>query len=154
MLTLPPMKQELTPKELSGFQNQLRRNGLKATAQRIAVHEAMVNLGHACADSVHEWIKENSSTEVTVASVYNILTQMTRIGIYNNRMSADNKMYFDVTTFPHLHMYDCERHRYRDIIDEKLYEDILDRIGERRFRGYTIEALDIQFIVRPTRRRP
>lgn len=149
------MKQEHSERELNRFRSQLKRNGLKATSQRIAVHEAMMNLGHACAESVHDWIESNSSTGITVASVYNILSQMASIGIYSYRMSTDNKMHFDINTFPHIHMYDCENHTYRDITDEALYEDIIQRLGKKRFRGYRLEGIDIQFVVRPTtRRRP
>lgn len=147
------MKQELSYKALDKFRSQLSHNGLKATAQRIAVHEAMVNLGHASADMVHEWLQEYSATKVTVASVYNVLTQLSQLGIYGNRLSANNKMYFDVNTKKHIHMYDCENHVFKDVMDENLYEDLLERIGTRRFRGYTIEGVDIQFVVRPTRRR-
>ena len=35
----------------------LKKNGLKATPQRLAVHEAMTHLGHASADQVAELIK-------------------------------------------------------------------------------------------------
>ena len=37
----------------------LKKHSLKATPQRIAVHEAMMSLGHACADMVTEAICEN-----------------------------------------------------------------------------------------------
>ena len=136
------------------FKARLKKAGLKATAQRLAVHEAMTELGHASADMVSQWLDENSTTHITVASVYNILTQLSELGIYSYRMSANNKMYFDVNTTGHMHVYDCENHSFRDLMDERLYEDILQRIGSRRFRGYRIEGVDIQFIVRPTRRRP
>lgn len=148
------MKQEPLLRTFEKFKARLKKAGLKATAQRLAVHEAMTELGHASADMVSQWLDENSTTHVTVASVYNILTQMAELGIYSYRMSANNKMYFDVNTTGHIHVYDCENHSYRDLMDERLYEDILQRIGSRRFRGYRIEDIDIQFIVRPTRRRP
>lgn len=151
---MPGMKQEHSNRELNRFRSQLKRNGLKATAQRVAVHEAMMSLGHACAEEVHGWIETNSTTGITVASVYNILSQMASIGIYSYRMSADNRMHFDVNVSGHMHMYDCENHQYRDVMDEGLYEEILQRLGKRRFRGYRIEGVDIQFVVRPTRRRP
>ena len=35
----------------------LKKHSLKATPQRLAVHEAMMSLGHACADMVTESIK-------------------------------------------------------------------------------------------------
>ena len=98
------MKQDHTDRELKRFRSQLKHNGLKATAQRLAVHDAMMNLGHACADTVRDWIENNSRTEISVASVYNILSQMASLGIYSHRMSDDSKMYFDINTLPHLHM--------------------------------------------------
>ena len=57
------------------FKNILKKHSLKATPQRLAVHEAMMSLGHACADMVTEEIKSKGTTKVTVASVYNILTR-------------------------------------------------------------------------------
>ena len=148
------MKQEPLLRTLEKFKSRLQKAGMKATAQRMAVHEAMIELGHASADMVSLWLEENSTTRITVASVYNILNQLAELGIYSYRMSANNKMYFDVNTKGHMHVYDCENHTFRDIMDERLYEDILQRIGNRRFRGYKIEGVDIQFVVRPTRRRP
>lgn len=46
------------------FRNLLRRHGLKATPQRLAVHEAMMRLGHASADMVVEEIGRESEVSV------------------------------------------------------------------------------------------
>ena len=135
------------------FKAALKRYSLKATPQRLAVHEAMLNLGHASADMVTESIRKASGTNVTVASVYNILTQLSCLGIYRHRMSANNKMYFDVNTFRHIHIYDCENHSYRDLIDEELMGLIESHLGRKRFRGFRIEDIDIQLVARPTRRK-
>lgn len=137
------------PRDLEKYCNALKKNGLKATAQRVAIHEAMLEMGHASADMVYDWLERNSDTRVTVASVYNTLSQLSELGIYGYRMSANNKMYFDVFPKPHIHLYDCVNHTFRDINDEKLQTALLERIGLRRFRGYRIENVDIQFIVRP-----
>ena len=63
------------------FKQILKKHSLKATPQRLAVHEAMTSLGHASADMVTEAIAEKGTTKVTVASVYNILTQLAMLGI-------------------------------------------------------------------------
>ena len=135
---------------LEKFRSQLKKNDMKATAQRTAVHEAMMELGHACAEDVETWIRKNSETKITQASIYNILSQMADLGIYSSRLSADSKKYFDVSAHPHFHLYDCVSHRFKDVMNDKLYQDVLECIGSRRFRGYTIERVDIQFVVRPT----
>lgn len=135
------------------FKTDLKRHGLKATPQRLAVHRAMMKLGHASADMVTDEIKKNGATKVTVASVYNILTNLALLGIYDHRMSSNNKMYFDVNTFKHLHIYDCENHEYRDVIDEELLDLVEKHLTRRKFKGYRIEDIDIQLIGRPTRRK-
>lgn len=143
-----------TPKNnMDQFKNVLKTHSLKATPQRLAVHEAMLKLGHASADMVTEEILKSSSTKVTVASVYNILTNMALLGIYHHRLSSNNKMYFDVNTFRHLHIYDCENHQYKDVVDNELMELVENHFVKRRFRGYSIEHIDIQLIGRPTKKK-
>ena len=68
---------------LDEFRTRLKRHGLKATRQRLEVHEAMRTLGHASADMVSEEIGRRGNVKVTVASVYNILSQLEDLRIYN-----------------------------------------------------------------------
>lgn len=135
------------------FKKILKRHSLKATPQRLAVHEAMLNLGHASADMVTEFIADKGTTKVTVASVYNILTNLAMIGVYDYRLSSNNKMYFDVNTFEHMHLYDKENHLFKDVIDEELITMVHAHLGRKRFKGYKIEGIDIQLIGRPTRKK-
>jgi len=135
------------------FKRILRRHSLKVTPQRVAVHEAMMSLGHASADMVADAIKATDTTKVTVASVYNILTQMAMLGVYQYRLSSNNKMYFDVNTFKHIHFYDQENHVYKDVIDDELVALIGSHLGRKKFRGYKLETIDIQLIGRPTRKK-
>ncbi len=139
--------------DLDSFRAKLKRHSLKATPQRIAVHEAMMRLGHASVDMVAADIAENSDTKITVASVYNILSNLADLGIYHRRMSCTNKMFFDVNTFPHSHMYDVENDAYKDVIDDELAQLVQSHLGGRRFRGYKVEGIDIQILVRPNSRK-
>jgi len=141
------------PIDLKEFTAILKRNSLKATPQRLAVHQAMMKLGHASADMVEEEIKAAGTASVTAASVYNILTQLAQLGIYNHRLSSNNKMFFDVNTFKHAHVYDCENHTYKDLMDLELMALVQEHLGRRKFRGYTVEDIDIQIVVRPTKRK-
>ena len=136
---------------LDDFRTQLRRHNLKATRQRIAVHEAMMGLGHASADMVREELARQGS-RVTVASVYNILSQLAVLRIYGRRLSATNKMFFDVNNFKHIHLYDRENHTYRDLIDDDLSALVASHLKRRKFKGYSVEDIDIQLIARPTRK--
>ena len=135
------------------FKNILKKHSLKATPQRLAVHEAMISLGHACADMVTESIKEKGTAKVTLASVYNILTHMAMLGVYHYRLSANNKMYFDVNTFKHIHFYDQSNHVFRDVIDDELVQMIESHLSRKKVKGYKIESFDIQLVGRPTRKK-
>lgn len=132
------------------FRTQLRRHNLKATRQRMAVHEVMMNLGHASADMVCDQLTQTGS-HVTVASVYNILSQLADNRIYGRRLSATSKMFFDVNVARHIHLYDRENHTFRDIIDEELSMLVASHLRRRRFKGYTVEDIDIQLIAHPTK---
>lgn len=138
---------------LEEFKAILKKHALKATPQRLAVHEAMMTLGHASADMVTDAIKEKETAKVTVASVYNILTHMAMLGIYHYRLSANNKMYFDVNTFKHIHFYDQSNHVFRDVIDDELVQLIETHLSRKKVKGYKIESFDIQLVGRPTRKK-
>ena len=135
------------------FKAILKNHSLKATPQRLAVHEAMMSLGHACADTVTEAIKEKGTAKVTLASVYNILTHMAMLGVYSYRLSANNKMYFDVNTFKHIHFYDQDNHVFKDVVDDELVALIESHLSRKRVKGYRIESFDIQLVGRPTRKK-
>lgn len=142
---------EMSP--MDRFKAVLKSHSLKATPQRLAVHEAMLSLGHACADQVSEWIQANGKSPVAVASVYNILSQMALLGVYDHRLSTNNKMYFDVNTFKHMHLYDTQNNDYRDVIDDDLIEMVESHVKGRRYKGYKVDGVDIQIICHPNTRK-
>ena len=135
------------------FKNILKKHSLKATPQRLAVHETMMELGHASADMVTEMIRSKGTAKVTLASVYNILTQMAMLKVYNYRLSANNKMYFDVNTFKHIHLYDQENHLFKDVVDDELVELIESHLSRKRVKGYKVESIDIQLVAKPTKKK-
>lgn len=139
--------------DIEKFRSLLKKYNLKVTPQRIAVHEAMLALGHASADMVTEYIITHGKAKVTVASVYNNLSQLTMLGIYNHRMSANNKMYFDVNTFKHFHLYDTVNNCYTDVIDDELQKIIEDRLMGRHYKGYKVDDIDVQILCHPIHRR-
>lgn len=133
------------------FKKLLKKHSLKSTQQRLAVHNAMLKLGHASADMVTEEIKSQGTTNVTVASVYNILSQIALLGIYDHRMSANNKMYFDVNTFRHIHLYDYVNNTFKDVIDDGFMDNLDAYFAKKKFKGYRVECVDVQIVCRPSR---
>ena len=132
------------------FRTMLRRHNLKATRQRIAIHEVMMELVHASADDVREALLQRGSG-VTAASVYNILSQLADEHIYARRLSVTSKMFFDVNNSRHIHLYDRENHTYRDLVDEELQLLATSHLKRRKFKGFSVEDIDIQLIARPTK---
>lgn len=135
------------------FKALLKKHSLKATPQRLAVHSAMTELGHASADQVSGWIKQNVDAHTTVASVYNILTQLALLGVYSHRLSANNKMFFDVNTHKHLHLYDSVNHLYKDVNDDEIIAFVESKIKGRKFRGFKVDSVDIQIVCHPSARK-
>lgn len=145
---MPRIKDKTAP-DVETFRSILKGKGLKATPQRIAVHEAMLSLGHASADMVVEKLSLEG-VDVTVSSVYNILSTLADLKIYGRRTSSNNKMYFDVNTFKHFHLYDTMNHTFSDVIDDELYQQIEGKLLERRFKGYKIDGIDVQILAHPS----
>lgn len=133
------------------FKKLLKKHSLKSTQQRLAVHNAMLKLGHASADMVTEEIRSQGTTNVTVASAYNILSQIALLGIYDHRMSANNKMYFDVNTFRHIHLYDYVNNTFKDVIDDDFMDNLDAYFAKKKFKGYRVECVDVQIVCRPSR---
>ena len=134
------------------FKRLLRDKNLKATPQRMAVHEAMSALGHASAEDVSQWIAEQGEVRVSPASVYNILSVLADLGIYDRRSGQGSKMVFDVRTGRHLHLYDTENQTWQDLDDEELLAWVEAHSKGRRFRGYKIDGFEVQLLCHPTRR--
>lgn len=136
------------------FKRLLRDRDLKATPQRMAVHEAMRALVHAGADDVAAWIAAQGNTRISAASVYNILTLLADLGIYGRRSGRGGKLVFDVRTGRHLHLYDTQSETWRDLEDEELLTWMEAHFKGRRFRGYKIDGFEVQLLCHPTRKGP
>lgn len=138
---------------MKDFKSFLARRGLKATSQRMAVHESMLKLVHASADQVAADIAARTGKKVTMSSVYNILNDMTCAGAYVCRIGAAGKMFFDVDPGSHIHLFDMENNVFKDVVDEELASMVKEHLSHRRFRGYSIENINVQILVRSTKKR-
>ena len=78
---------------------------------------------------------------------------MALLGVYHHRMSANNKMYFDVNTFKHIHLYDQENHMFKDVVDDELVALLESYLSRKRVKGYKIESIDIQLVAKPTKKK-
>lgn len=134
------------------FMELLRKRSMRATSQRLAVHEAMTELIHGSAEDVCKYISSNGDCRVTTASVYNILSQLSDLGIYSKRLGASSRMVFDVRPYAHIHLYDSRNDAFVDVVDDELMELVSAHMKSRRFKGYKVDRIDIQIVSHPTRR--
>lgn len=136
---------------LDKFKITLKSRGLKATPQRIAVHNAMLSLVHASAEQVAGAILEQKGSRVTTSSVYNILEELTSLGIYRQLPSPDNRMYFDVDNSSHAHLFNKASSEFRNIQEEEIMQAIGEHFRNKRYRGLKVESIDLSIVCRPSR---
>lgn len=129
------------------IKEKIQHTGLKATPQRIAVYKEMQNLGHACADMVAENLKE-SFPSLTVATIYNVLDSFVEVGLLVKRFSSNNKMYFDVNTYDHVHIYDEQLNAYKDYNDPVLVKMVTDYLNNVKIPNFKFRTVDIQILGR------
>ena len=127
------------------IKERIQETGLKATPQRIAIYKEMQKLGHACADVVSENLKD-SFPSLTVATIYNVLDSFVEVGLLVKRFSSNNKMYFDVNTYDHIHIYDEQLNTYKDYNDPVLVKMVTDYLKDVKIPNFNYRTVDIQII--------
>jgi len=139
--------------DIERFHRKLTNLGLKITPQRTAVHLAMISLVHANAEMVAQQIKQEGTVKVSTPSIYNILNELADCGVYARRMSRNNRMYFDLITKKHVHLYDTKHNEFKDIADDEVIKLVETYFKGRRWRGYKLDGVEIQLICHSTRRK-
>lgn len=122
--------------------NLIQSKGLKATPQRIAVYLTLKELGHASADMIYDRVIKLYPT-LTVATIYNILESFVATGLISRLSSSNIKMYFDVNTYPHCHLYSDTTHQYVDFDDEELITIITEHLKKRHIDGFVSTGVEV-----------
>ena len=117
-------------------ENHLSQTGMKVTPQRVAVYEALKSLGHASADEIIEKVQKTASF-ISPATIYNTLEKFVHEKLISRVPTEGNKMFFDITHTPHVHLC-CEN--LTCITDanihelQQLVEDYVSRLEIPNFR--------------------
>lgn len=117
--------------------------GIKITPQRIAVYGALDELEHACAEQIIERVHRKSPT-ITVATIYNVLDCFVKAGVISMVNTAQNRMYFDITTEDHHHLLATDCQRIADFSDPKLDNMIREYLDSIKIDNFQLEAISIQ----------
>jgi Fur family peroxide stress response transcriptional regulator len=125
----------------------LRVHNLKATPQRVMVYGKLLELGHASADMIYSQINADNPT-MTVATTYNILESFVNSGIVKRLFSSTNKMFFDINTEPHMHLYSEDGSHYTDYYDPQLQSMVETYIRSKKIRNFDVKDVSIEIVGR------
>ena len=139
------MEGDFRQHSMDEIRSRLNQCGLKATPQRMRVYAAMCRLGHASADAVYLYLGSDKGT-MSLATVYNVLESMTEAGLLVRRPSFSSKMFFDVDTSEHGHLYRSDTQELVDISDESLLPAVEARVRECIPEDLVLDRVEIQVI--------
>lgn len=120
--------------------------GLKVTPQRLAVLEAVIELGnHPSAEKVIEFIKSNYPN-IAVGTVYKTLETYVENGIVKKVKTDRDIMRYDAVLDKHHHLYCLESNKIEDYYDDDLNKIIEDYFEKNEIENFKIEDIKLQII--------
>ncbi len=121
----------------------LRAHDLKATPQRVLIYDKMCEMVHACADSIFREVCDGP-LPLSVATVYNVLETFEEKGLVKRRPTSSKKVFYDINTFPHCHLYSRDEEVLTDLFDYELQSVVTDYLKTRKLKNFTWTDVDIQ----------
>ena len=131
--------------QMKEIQQKLSEHGLKVTPQRIAIYQALVTLGHACADDVVARV-HRTDPAISVATIYNTLDSFLEHRLVMLLHTGNNKKYYDVSTHSHSHLYDRADHRIEDFHDPVFDAMVREYIARQPIEGFRLSDIQIQLV--------
>ena len=105
----------------------LKDRGLKATPQRIALVEILLEHPHLDIETIHERMKEKIPS-ISVATIYNNLKALQKAGIVREVKIPYHKPLYEVDRVYHIHAVCKECGRIRDVgVD---YDELVSRFRD------------------------
>jgi Fur family peroxide stress response transcriptional regulator len=105
---------------------ELRRSGIRVTAQRLAVAEALASSkDHPTAQEVYERV-QSRIPHITMATVYNTVNTLAKSGLIQLLSFPDGARY-DANPAPHANLVCVQCHQIIDAVDDA---DIVGRLRE------------------------
>jgi Fur family transcriptional regulator, iron response regulator len=126
----------------------LRDAGLRPTRQRVALAQLLFSRGdrHFTADMVYSEATQ-SNLQVSLATVYNTLNQLAKLGLLREIGVDGSTTYFDTRTGDHHHFFFEGAGEIRDIPTTQIRIGTMSSIPE----GYEISRVDLVIRLRARR---
>ncbi len=114
----------------------LRSRGLRLTAQRQLILEAVLNLGHATPEQVHTAVREIAAG-VNITTIYRTLELLERLGLVTHtHLSHGSPTYHAAGEAVHVHLV-CRTCGAIDEIDPEQLRPLADRLVTER--GFAVD---------------
>ena len=124
----------------------LRQNGIQVTQQRIDVLRVLKELNtHVTVDDVLAALKERN-INLTVATAYNILNTFEKKNVIMKVHTAGEPVIYDVNTYDHIHVCDCETRQVQDYDDKGLLKVINDYFQKHPIKDVELKRVDVNII--------
>ncbi|HEX2772067.1 MAG TPA: Fur family transcriptional regulator [Micromonosporaceae bacterium] len=118
----------------SSLADMLRSRGLRLTAQRQLILEAVHGLGHATPEQVHAAVREVAAG-VNITTIYRTLELLERLGLVTHtHLSHGSPTYHPAGDDEHVHLVCRSCGRVREV-EPEVVQPLADRLaGERGFQ--------------------
>ena len=124
----------------------LKENGVQVTKQRLEVYQILKKLNtHVTAEDILKVLKRQGNS-MTVATVYNILNLFEQKGLIMRVGTAGEPVIYDINTYGHVHVCDCDTRHVRDYPDKGLLEVVNRYLQENPLKGLELKRVDISLI--------
>ena len=116
--------------EVDQIRQILKDYGLKVTPQRLAVYEALCELGHPYAEDIINYVRQKSPS-ISVATIYNTLEHFENKDLLFKLETCHDKMRYDCTMQKHFHVCDPENDKIEDYHDPELNQLIAEHLQKK-----------------------
>jgi Fur family transcriptional regulator, peroxide stress response regulator len=130
--------------EINEISQILKDYGLKVTPQRLAVYEALYELGHPYADDIVTHVRQKNPS-ISVATIYNTLEHFEKKNLLFKLETCHDKMRYDCGMHKHYHICNPEEDKMEDYHDPEL-QALIEEYLKTKHRAQ-IKVRDIRLLI-------
>jgi Fur family peroxide stress response transcriptional regulator len=123
----------------------LKDYGLKVTPQRLAVYEALCELGHPYADDIVNYVRK-SNPSISVATIYNTLEHFREKSLLFRLETCHDKTRYDCGMHQHYHICDPEKDMMVDYNDPELNELLHSYFENKNMSNVAIKDIRLTIV--------
>jgi len=128
------------------IRDKLREAKLKVTPQRLAIYEAIYELGnHPTVEQITAYVK-SSYPSIATGTVYTTLETFVAKGLIRKVKTDSDVMRYDALLSRHHHLYCAESDKIEDYRDEKLDAMLTQYFKRKKIPGFSIKDIKLQLV--------